>query len=222
MKHVEMDQKGKEEEGGNWLAYHSFSIAFLSLFGGNGSFPNICRQERLQVQRLRQQSVLLPRHICCLVGTQLLQDLLSWLFALQCLKSLQGNPGDVKQSCSFPVKTCKHEQIWCLSGEHQSQVTLCPVQHPIATGGSKCERVLVYIAAVKRHTAWGHCMCWLSFHTLNPSPALSGCLEPDCSNLLFDLKCPSVLLFLRHHTPCIPAVAHPALLTWCRFCPPGE
>lgn len=39
---------------------------------------------------------------------------------------------------------CKHEQIWALHGEHQSQEALSPVQHLIAAGGLKCERVLPY------------------------------------------------------------------------------
>lgn len=65
------------------------------------------------------------------------------LFALQCLKPLQRNPGDTKQSDSFPVKMCKHAQIRGLYGEYQSQVTLSPAQHPMAVGGPECERVLV-------------------------------------------------------------------------------
>lgn len=50
LKHAETDCKGKEEEeeeGASGPAYHSFSITFLSLFGGNRSFPNICIQKRL-------------------------------------------------------------------------------------------------------------------------------------------------------------------------------
>lgn len=65
-------------------------------------------------------------------------------------------------------------------------------------------------------------MCWLCFHTLNLSPPSSSCLEPDCFNLLFALKCPSVLHFLKHRTPCKPDAANLALLAWCTFRPHGE
>lgn len=78
------------------------------------------------------------------MGCRLLEDLLSLLFTRQCLKPLQRNLEDTKQSDSLPAKMCKHEQIWALHGEHQSQEALSPVQHLIAAGGLKCERVLPY------------------------------------------------------------------------------
>lgn len=145
-KHAEVDWSGRKEEGARWMAYHSISIAFLSLFGGNGSFPHICMLARLWGWGLHQQSVLLPaaRHELCPVGCRLLEDLLSLLFMRQCLKPLQRNLEDTKQSDSLPAKMCKHEQIWAPHGEHQSQEALSPMQHPIAAGGLKCERVLPY------------------------------------------------------------------------------
>ena len=65
-------------------------------------------------------------------------------------------------------------------------------------------------------------MCWLCFHTLNLSRPSSSCLEPGCFNFLFALKHPSVPLFLKQHTPCMPDTAKLALLTWCMFWPHGE
>lgn len=77
---------------------------------------------------------LLPPHTALPVALRFLQDLQGLLFARQCLNLLGGSSGDVRQSCSFPVKICKHGQIWGLSGEHQSQVTLSPAQQPRAGG----------------------------------------------------------------------------------------
>lgn len=75
-KRAEVDEKGEEEEeGANWLACHSFSITFLSLFGGNGSFPASARRKAAGPKSTSAICALNHCPACpklCLVGTKLL------------------------------------------------------------------------------------------------------------------------------------------------------